>query len=65
MSRKVIDGKNLPMRSPIFSAIVTFCLLDLYKVGSFWVGVLSLFYAVYSVVWIIDIFNRETKDIFK
>jgi len=61
--RRVVHGKNLPIRCPLVSTLVLWMVLDKVSAAGWVWGVVGTLVVVMWVEWLIDIFAIEHVEI--
>jgi hypothetical protein len=60
---KVIDQKQLPMRSPIIAGIVFWLALDHWSAPGWAYGAVGTFWALLFIIWIVRQCTEETARV--
>lgn len=61
--RKVLSYKSLPARSPLFSSIVLWMMLDYYKAPGWVWGVVGTCVILWAAAWLIEVFSADHIDL--
>ena len=61
---KKISASNIPGKIPLHLTLTALLAIKIYRIPDFWIGVISIFFALIWIGWIVEVIKKEEIDLF-